>query len=89
LPLKKVKTKTYASLADVCGSGPDGMKKQGWMLNPKDCDNFDDCNGNMTCEFEYLCCAEELEIYGTLLLTKHKCLGDGIENSTSYELCNK
>jgi hypothetical protein len=59
-----------------CGNGPDG-KKQRFMIDPADCDDYNDCGDPKECVREYFFCAEEFEIVKTRLLTRsYECTND-------------
>jgi hypothetical protein len=44
-----------------CGTDPDG-NKQGSMINPADCDDYNNCNGDFECQTEFTFCAEDLKL---------------------------
>jgi hypothetical protein len=75
-----------------CGTAPDGSK-QGYMLNPADCEEVESCNV-IDCQFEYLFCAEKAEIDKARLLTKYECVGNVtgatggfVTNQTEFQIC--
>jgi hypothetical protein len=69
-----------------CGTTPNG-KEQHFLIDPSDCDDYEDCFQNDPTECaKFLFCAEDYEFDTTLKLTSYECTGDVTVTGTTVEL---
>jgi hypothetical protein len=74
-PSRPIRIQATGCVTTKCGRAPDG-KEQGYMIDPVNCDQTTVPCSNVAECYNYLFCAEELEIQKTLFTTAYECAED-------------